>query len=373
MFFILLACKEEKKANVYTIGKNSPDTLIRYARRFSIQKAAGYRIVYLFGHRNNTDTTAKFLLYQGKDPGIQLSGNVYRLNVPCRRIAALSSIYANALCELKAVDLLAGIDNVDYVNNPEVLNKFKQGKLKELSKGAEPDLEQLILLKPDMIFMFGMGDPSRQTDVRLIKSGIPVAVSVDHLEESPLARAEWIKFFGAFTGKESSADSIFNQVELRYNALKDSVKAVTFKPKVLTEIKYGETWYVPGGKSFMASLLNDAGADYLWSDNTDQGSIALSFEQVYLRANKADFWINLSTVKSKKELLAQEARYSEFRAFKSGQLFNNNKITNAKGYSDYWESAMIHPERVLSDLIRIFHTENAAATQLYYYRKLDSN
>jgi iron complex transport system substrate-binding protein len=130
---------------------------------------------------------------------------------------------------------------------------------------------------------------------------------------------------------------------------------------------------MPGGKSYVAQMLRDAGADYLWKDNEEVGSSPLSFEQVYAKAKDADYWINLSTVRSKTELLAYEKRYAEFKAFKSGELYNNNRFTNEKGYSIYWETGMIFPDRILSDLIQIFHPELKTGTtqEMYYYEKIN--
>jgi iron complex transport system substrate-binding protein len=91
---------------------------------------------------------------------------------------------------------------------------------------------------------------------------------------------------------------------------------------------------------------------------------------VYRKAGDAEVWINLSMVMSKKEMLAQEERYKKFKAFQNNRLYNNNKRVNGKGYSDYWETAMFHPDRVLRDLILIFHGAEVQEKDLYYYRKI---
>ena len=138
-------------------------------------------------------------------------------------------------------------------------------------------------------------------------------------------------------------------------------------------VVFGEIWYVPGGKSFMANFINDAGGSYIWNDNEKTGSLNLGFEEVYVKAKNADFWLNQALVKTKAELLSLEKRYSDFRAFKIGNLYNNIKNTNNKGYSDYWETGIMYPNRILSDLIQIFHPELKAQIKndLYYYKKLN--
>jgi len=349
------------------------DTTIRYAKRFAISSNDDLTLIYIFGNHNNRDTTALFAICKDTT-GIRKNKHItYVLKTPCKKIAALSSIYATMFCELGSGNSLAAIDNIDYVNNPEVISLFNRGELKELARMPQVDIEQTVALKPDMIFTFGMGDWSRDLDRKLVQTGIPVAVSVDHLEETPLARAEWIKFFACFVDKRKQADSIFAGVEKQYFALRELAQHSNGRPTVFNEIKYSDAWYMPGGKSFMAQLLNDAGADYLWKHDDKAGSLPLSFEQVYSRAKDADYWINLSTLKTKKELLGYEPRYAEFNAFKKGHLYNNNKVANNFGYSSYWETGMIHPDRILSDLILIFHPElrQQVGSDFYYYRRLD--
>jgi iron complex transport system substrate-binding protein len=93
---------------------------------------------------------------------------------------------------------------------------------------------------------------------------------------------------------------------------------------------------------------------------------------VFARARDADFWINLSTLKTKKELLGFESRYAEFKAYTTGNLYNNTKATNSFGYSNYWETGMIYPNKILSDLIQIFHPElkEQIKDDFYYYEQL---
>jgi iron complex transport system substrate-binding protein len=368
----LMACQRPIKESESVIALPQKDSTIKFAKRFSIHRKNNLTYVYVFGNRNNYDTTSTFILYSDSTDLVTHAKNEIPVKIPCKKIAALSSIYATMFCELDAAEHLAAIDNIDYVNNTTVIQKFKEGTLKELARTPQIDLEQTIVLKPDLIFTFGMGEGEKDKDKKLEETGIPVAISIDHLEESPLARAEWIKFFAAFVDKSVAADSIFKLVENNYNHLKSIAEKTTERPTVFNEIKYSDSWYMPGGKSYIAKLLNDAAANYLWKDNAKTGSLPLSFEQVFAKAHDAEFWLNLSTLKTKKELLAFESRYTEFKAYKNGNLYNNTKITNAFGYSNYWETGMIHPDRILSDLIQIFHPElkKEIAHEFYYYEQL---
>jgi len=122
----------------------------------------------------------------------------------------------------------------------------------------------------------------------------------------------------------------------------------------------------------MAHYLQDAGADYIWKNENRSGSIALNFEEVYLKAKDADFWLNFFiNVNSKKDLLAFDERYNMFKPFKNGNLYNNTKRVNTKGYSDYYENGMSNPDELLRDFIKIFHPHLLPRHQLKYYKKIE--
>lgn len=369
---ILFSCAQQTEKSVNNLPVLEKDTSIKYAKRFAISRNKQLTFIYLFGNKDNFDTTATYLIYKNEADIKNLSNKVTLIKSPCQKIATLSSIYVNMLCELGLIDKVAAIDNVDYVNNKEILARCADKRIIELSRGIELDLEQTIALNPDIIFTFGMGDPKKDVNPKLLQTKISVAISLDHKEETPLARAEWIKFFAAFVDKKEMADSIFNLVEKNYNELKAIAERTETRPTVFNDIKYSDSWYMPGGKSYVAQLLNDAGTNYLWKEDKNYGSIPLSFEQVYAKAKEAEFWLNVSTLKTKKDLLSFDSRYAEFTAFKKGNVFNNTKFTNAHGYSTYWETGMIYPDRILSDLILIFHPElkTQINNEMFYYEQL---
>lgn len=372
MFFS--ACNTDQKESNHAIINPIVkwDSSIKYAKRFSIGSAADSKLLFLFGNKDNQDTTAVFILHKGSTPPATSYKNSYAVKVPVNDVACMSSVYVAMLSKLQCADKIVAIENCDYYNDNSILTGVKEGKIKELSKGPEINVEQTLQLHPALILTFGMGNPKNDINEKILKAGIPVAISLDHLEEHPLARAEWIKFMACFFDKQELADSLFNITETNYQNLKQLTDTLKIRPTVLTEIKYADAWYVPGGKSFMAHLLDDAGSNYLWRDNTKTGSLPLTFEEVFSTAGKANYWINLFiNINTKKELLAFDERYALFAAFKNGNLYNNNKISNQKGYSDYWASGMANPDELLKDLIGIFHPQLLPNHSLKYYKKID--
>ena len=369
MGLALVSCQGDRPKTDTTQAAPVVKDSLKYAKRFSITHEKGITVLEIYGNKDNRNVTSYFVLYKDKKP--IYSVDAYYVKVPVKRVASMSSVYSLMLMALGEANSIAAIDNSEYYTNSFIQQQVNAGKIAELSKGPNIEVEKTMALKPDLLLTFGMGDPRADLDNKLLQAQIPVAISLDHLEETPLARAEWIKFYACFFGKERMADSLFNVSEKKYLELKALVKDTNKKPTVLTEIKYGDTWYVPSGISYMANLIADAGGDYFWKDDRKTGSTPLSFEMVYAKAKDCDVWINTYNLNSKKELLAYDQRYGLFKAFKENRVYNNNKVQNAKGYSNYWETAMLHPEEVLADLIAVLYPDRLPGHVFTYYKKLE--
>ena len=66
------------------------------------------------------------------------------------------------------------------------------------------------------------------------------------------------------------------------------------------------------------------------------------------------------------ELKAACPKFIDTRCFRGGQVYNNNARTNAAGGNDYYESAVVNPDLVLRDLVKIFHPELVEEDFVYY-------
>lgn len=368
--FIFVGCSGVIE-NDTSVGDNLLTNIpLKYAKRFAIKQSKNYTALELFGSKNSNEITSTFILYTGIKPNC--GNNVFYVKTPVKKVASMSSVYTTMLLKLDEAKSISAIDNVEYYNNPYIIKQVALGNIIELSKGPAIEVEKTMALKPDMLLTFGMGDPNKDVDKKLLKAGLPVAISLDHLEETPLARTEWIKFFACFFNKQRAADSIFNDIDKKYNLLKNLIKNDTIKnPIVLTEIKYGDMWYVPSAQSYIANLINDAGGEFFYKEGSQTGSTPLSFETVYSKAKNCDIWLNLYNINSKKELLAYDNRYKLFKAFTNNKLYNNNKVQNKNGYSNYWETGILYPDEVLADLISILHPNMLPKHQFNYYKQIE--
>ncbi|MDR0798852.1 MAG: ABC transporter substrate-binding protein [Dysgonamonadaceae bacterium] len=359
----LLAFPSCKKQESLSESATFSDSL-HYAEGFRIEPHPGYILVTVQNPWNKTAGWQRYVLVPKTTelPAKLPEGILIR--TPLQRTVSYGAVPCTFFAELNVLQTLAGVCEPQYINLAEVQEGVNQGRIANLGTAANPNQEKIRSIDPEAIFaspLQNTGDPSAQ-------SGIPWVACMDYMEATPLGRAEWIRFYGVFFEKEQLADSLFALTAKNYTDLKKRSESVDYHPTVFAETIYSGVWYMPGGNSYAAHLFRDAGADYLWKNDSNTGSISLSFESVLDKAEKADYW--LIKYNSRQELtytaLALEyANYAFFDAFKQKRIYACNT-----GKTPYYEELPIHPERVLKDLIGIFHPELTPGDSLRYYQPL---
>ena len=292
------------------------------------------------------------------------------VTVPIRRFVALSSTYIPHVLKIGAVDRLVGLGKASFVYSPVIIDRIREGHIVETGSDGSLNVETLVSLSPDLVMSYGSGNPAGDEHPKLIEVGITAAVNGEFMEQTPLGRAEWVKFTALFFNLEDRAEHAFGEVEMEYQRLSGLAANVTERPTVFTNISWQGVWHASGGRSFMARLLKDAGADYIWKDDQSDRSIPLDFEAVLERALHARYWINTGQWMSKQQALENDERYESFDAYKAGRLYNHNARSNGTGGDDYWESGVANPHLVLADLIKIFHPALLPEHTLHYYQRL---
>jgi iron complex transport system substrate-binding protein len=205
---------------------------------------------------------------------------------------------------------------------------------------------------------------------KLKELGVPVVFCGEYLEPHPLGKAEWIRFFSLFFNLEASADAFFQRIDSAYSQLANIAATADNAPGVLIGLPWKDTWYMAGGRSFAARLIEDAGGDFLWRENNSTQAIPLDLESVYIRAVNASVWINPGAANSLEDIGRLDERFMDLEVVKNAQVFNNNLRSSPEGGNDYWESGTVRPDLVLADLISVFHPDLLADHSLVYYRQL---
>lgn len=204
---------------------------------------------------------------------------------------------------------------------------------------------------------------------KLEELDIPFMYVGDYLEESPLGKAEWMVALSEVAGKRGDGEKTFAAIPVRYNALKKKVAdSALDAPSVMLNVPYGDSWFMPSTQSYAARLIADAGGHYVYQKNTGNASVPIDMEEAYLLASDADMWLNVGMANSLDELKASCPKFTDTRCFKNGNVYNNNARTNAGGGNDYYESAVVNPDIVLRDLVKIFHPELVQEECVYYKR-----
>ena len=285
----------------------------------------------------------------------------YTLTKPLERVVCFSATHIGFIHELGMMDKVVGATSLNRIYN---LNDVDRLRIKDLGDDIQPNTEAILLTQPDAVILstYGEGD---ELPRRLEALGIPIFYCNEWTETTPLARAEWIRFFGAIFGCQTKADSIFASVSDAYAQLK--VDSLKFKGKnLMSGMSWRGTWYVPAGGTFMGHLFRDAGAQYKYEDNPSTSSIPLTMEQAIQDFAQADVWVGCEAT-SLKELEAIDKKHTWFNAFQTGQVYNFRRRALLSGANDFWESGTVHPERILQDLQHILEGDT---TQLHYAEKL---
>jgi iron complex transport system substrate-binding protein len=281
-----------------------------------------------------------------------------------------STTHIPALELLGVENTLVGFPNTDFISSPKTRKRIDAGRVKEVGTNETLNTEILIDMAPDVIVSFGLNNSNPTLD-NLQKSGLKVLLNGDWNEQSPLGKAEWIKFFGALYGMDAKAKTIFSSIEKEYHTTLALAKKAPYKPTVLSGAMYQDQWFVPQGESWMALFLKESQSNYLWANTKGTGSLTLPFETILEKAQKAEFWIAPGDFSSIKEMNNSNPHYAKFEAFKNKKVYSYALHKGAKGGILFFEWSSTRPDWVLKDLIAIFHPELLPNHRPYFFEKLN--
>ncbi len=349
---------------------------LRFARCFTIEYRGTYkRVEVRTPWRNSRESFVYILAPRGASPTVDLQPGAVVIPVPLERMALSSATWTSHFSMLHIEETLVGLAGCAWISTPEVVSLIRKGHITEIGDGGpgmnqQINMERLTLLKPDAVMVYGTGLPEFDQAPKLVEAGFKSLMNASHMEATPLGRTEWIKFIAAFFNKEAEAERVFDEIALNYEALASKARTVSRRPTVFCNAAWRGTWHMPGGESYNARFLEDAGAHYLWRDDNTPGNIPLAIETVVERAREAEFWIDTGMCRSLAELRGVDDRYGLFASFRAGKVFNNDARVNPQGGNDYWATGIARPDLVLADLISIFHPELIPEHRRIWYRQL---
>jgi iron complex transport system substrate-binding protein len=302
---------------------------------------------------------------------------------PFGRIIVLSTSYVGFLDALGCDSVIAGVSGLDYVSAPGVVARGKTGSVLDVGYDADPDYEKILSIDPDVLVAYTVSAAKPPFLVKLESLGIRVFIIHEQLENDPLARASYLRLFGAMTGTLDRADSLFAAIRTRYVSLRDALPEGLEPRKTLLNIPFKDQWFIPGAESYLSKLIRDAGGEVLGAAEGSLNSSLISLEKAYSLSKQADAWLHVGWCRNESQLLGENPLFGDMlsriqvNAREKGfdpeaVVWNNNLLLNAKGGNDFWESGVVRPDRVLKDLMSILHPGVAqTGNDLYYYRKIE--
>jgi ABC-type Fe3+-hydroxamate transport system, periplasmic component len=368
--FLLTGCRPKTAQKKTTQKENSPVTAIaeiqpQYAQGFKVTNKEGYRLIDIQDPQKESSQSFHYALVPSGSSPQNLPEGYTLIETPIRSAICMTSLQLSNFIKLNAQEWIVGITSTRHLFNEEMNQRIKAGKTSKIGIEGNFNSEAIMAIDPDIIlispFKRGGYDAIRNVD-------IPLVPHLGYKETTPLGQAEWIKLIGMFIGKEESANKEFAAIEERYNGLKEKVQAQENRPVVFSGEMRGGNWYAVGGKSFLAQLFKDAGADYFLKDDPRSGGVTLDYETVYSGAENAHYWRIVNSYNgefSYDALKSEDSRYADFRAFREkGVIYSNMRE------KPFYESMPVEPEVILADFISVFHPEILPDYTPKYYELL---
>lgn len=309
-------------------------------------------------------STQLFIARDGEDAPEGFEGQVLRGDA--RRVVAMSSTHIAMLDAVGAAPAVVGVSGIDYITNENI--RQRRDSIGDVGYEGNINYELLLSLDPDIVLLYGVSGASSM-EGKLRELGIPYMYVGDYVEQSPLGKAEWLVALSEIVGRRDTGEKVFAEIPVSYNALRDKVAAARLeKPSVMLNTPYNDSWFMPWMQSYTVRLIIDAGAAFVYDKNNGTASVPVDTEEAYLLASKADYWIDLGIAASLDDVRRMVPKFTDIPVFVRGNIYNNNRRTTPAGGNDYYESAVVHPDIVLRDLVKIFHPELVEDDFVYYHK-----
>ncbi|MEM7161373.1 MAG: ABC transporter substrate-binding protein [Bacteroidota bacterium] len=343
LIFFIACSSPEKTENKSEEPTHFVEIHNDYAKGFKILQYPDYKVFKVFDLNQGFSEIHRFQV--GGEAKEKHHFEAYPKTVACN-----STTQTSYLAKLDLANQLIATSWPELIMNQDVKKQIEKGECQSLGANGEIDLEIALSLDPDILMVYPYENLSFE---RYEQAGLDLVYTTTYQEEHPLAKAEWIRFFGHLFGEEEKADSIFKTIEGDYTLYQGTASFFSEKPKVFTGSFLNGQWYAPGANSSAVQSIKDAGAEYVFEDIGQKGNVQLDFEVMLEKCAEADFYGKLvSDILEVQNIEQQEERLSHLKSIQEGGVFYCNTSE-----SDYFGDALLEPHEILADLISIFHPE----------------
>ena len=370
LFVVVVALASCRGGNNTSLSVEGGDTVaLKYSSLLTIVEHDGYTVAEISNPWKPGKMLHRYYLVpRTSDIKPQTSditdGTV--IEIPVQRAAVFTTVHCALLTELGVGSHIVGVADSKYIKVPYIHQQIKAGRIVDCGNGLNPIVEKIMDVKPDVIMLSPFENSGGYGKTEEI--GIPLIECAEYMETSPLARAEWMRFYGMLFGVADKADDLFSQVDSSYMALKQQAAKAGEGRSVIVDKVVGSVWYMPGGRSTIGQMLQDAGGQYPWATDNQSGSLSLPFETVLERGGESDVWMLRYSSDHDwdyKELLSGHHGYSQLKAVREHEVYCCNVEQ-----SHFYEDTPFHPDRLLCDFLQILHPDIIGLPPLRYYKKI---
>lgn len=359
VLFALCSCARKQPYSTRPESNN-------YAKGFAIIPAEDYTTVLAYSPWQEGEILATYYLVKSDQVSVPKDG--IKLRIPVQRLTITSCTHIGFLKALGQLGAVYGVCSPEIVYNREVFEPADGHEVMNVGDAMTPDVERIIRTAPEavMVSTYAQGDAATE---KLRNLAVPIIYNNEWTENDPLARAEWIRFVGAFFDCLPLADSIFAEVVTSYEAQKAQTENLSNRRTIMSGNNFRGTWYMPAGSTYMGVLFKDAGADYFYANDTSHFSLPLGIETVIHNFSHADVWVGCPA-STLAELAQMDEKHTWFKSFQTGEVYNFARRSTPQGGNDFWETGVVRPDYILSDLIRILYPDLSKDTTFYFSEHL---
>ncbi len=296
---------------------------LQYAKNFSVDYyEGGYKVL------KTIDGTQILVVSEGKEVPDGIGKDVVVVKQPVKNLYVVSSSIMDIFSKLDAMDTIRLSSQKEedwYVQDAK--DAMERGAILYAGKYSKPDYELIVSENCSLAIENTMITHSPEVSEMLADFDIPTMIEYSSYENHPLARVEWVKFFGALIGKDELAQKLFDE-EVR---LVDEVTSVekTDKTVAFFYVTSNGLIQVRSSSDYVPKMIDLAGGNYIPTNIGDPDSkrstVSMQIEDFYDQAKDADFIIYNSSIdggiQSVQALLDKCAVLKDFKAVREGNVW----------------------------------------------------
>lgn len=338
---------------------------IAHAQHFSLSEGAGYQVLEmqaaLGGNADTARAQRRFVAVLVPRSALlptlpESLRDAVVVRTPVERFAVSTGADERMLTELGLAQRLVAVGGAKSYDD-RIRERVQRKELAQVgySWHLPPNLDVLVASKPD-VFLLRLWSLELATSLeRANRLGVPTLPILMDAEPTALARAEWIKVFGALAGALPAAEARFAEIEVAYRQWQQRAASQSPKAALWAYFDGAQRW-VATVRGPEAGLLRDAGARLVLGEADAPGADDLrkvGTEALLTVADQADCWI-AGDIHARQ--LPDERTLSAFKAYRQGCFFGNFGRSKPKWDAfDWYETGVVRPDLVLRDLVKMLH------------------